>query len=117
MLTLLDAPVESHARMRSPQSPMTFITTHLKKWIWRQFLAEISAAVRCSAPVPEVAHSYAVRSSGRLFVGVLHLHVGQVIALDFFHQFDSTNLLGGDTSMRYRHVVPEPGGSMSATIW
>jgi len=38
----------------------------------------------------------------------------KVIAEDFFLQFDHTNLLAGDAPMRYRRVVLEPGGSMSA---
>ncbi len=38
----------------------------------------------------------------------------KVIAEDFFLQFDRKNLLGGEAPMRYRHVVLEPGGSMSA---
>ena len=38
----------------------------------------------------------------------------KVIAEDFFMQFDKENLLAGDTPMRYRHVVLEPGGTMSA---
>jgi thimet oligopeptidase len=38
----------------------------------------------------------------------------KVIALDFFEQFDSTNLLAGDTPLRYRRAVLEPGGSVSA---
>ncbi len=38
----------------------------------------------------------------------------KVIAEDFFLQFDQTNLLAGDAPMRYRRVVLEPGGSMSA---
>jgi len=38
----------------------------------------------------------------------------KVIAEDFFQQFDQQNLLAGDTPMRYRRVVLEPGGSMSA---
>jgi thimet oligopeptidase len=38
----------------------------------------------------------------------------KVIALDFFDQFDSKNLLAGETPMRYRRTVLEPGGSMSA---
>jgi thimet oligopeptidase len=37
-----------------------------------------------------------------------------VIAKDFFQQFDHNNLLAGDAPMRYRRVVLEPGGSMSA---
>jgi thimet oligopeptidase len=38
----------------------------------------------------------------------------KVIALDFFEQFDSKNLLAGDTPLRYRRTVLEPGGSVSA---
>ena len=38
----------------------------------------------------------------------------KVIAEDFFQQFDQTNLFAGDAPMRYRHLVLEPGGSMSA---
>jgi thimet oligopeptidase len=38
----------------------------------------------------------------------------KVIAEDFFEQFDANNLLAGDTPMRYRRTVLEPGGSVSA---
>jgi thimet oligopeptidase len=38
----------------------------------------------------------------------------KVIAEDFFQQFDQKNLLAGETPMRYRRMVLEPGGSMSA---
>ena len=38
----------------------------------------------------------------------------KVIAEDFFLQFDKKNLLAGDAPMKYRRVVLEPGGSMSA---
>lgn len=38
----------------------------------------------------------------------------KVIAEDFFTQFDQHNLLAGDAPMRYRRLVLEPGGSMSA---
>jgi len=38
----------------------------------------------------------------------------KVIAEDFFLQFDHSNLLAGDAPMRYRRIVLEPGGSMSA---
>ena len=38
----------------------------------------------------------------------------KVIAEDFFEQFDSRNLLAGDTPLRYRRTVLEPGGSVSA---
>jgi len=35
----------------------------------------------------------------------------KVIALDFFGQFDRSNLLEGPTAMRYRRAILEPGGS------
>lgn len=38
----------------------------------------------------------------------------KVIAEDFFGQFDQNKLLTGEAPMRYRRVVLEPGGSMSA---
>jgi thimet oligopeptidase len=38
----------------------------------------------------------------------------KVIAEDFFEQFDTKNLLAGDTPLRYRRTVLEPGGSVSA---
>jgi thimet oligopeptidase len=38
----------------------------------------------------------------------------KVIALDFFEQFDPKNVFAGDTSLRYRREVLEPGGSVSA---
>jgi thimet oligopeptidase len=40
--------------------------------------------------------------------------LSKVIALDFFNQFDKTNLLDGPAAMRYRKTVLEPGGSVSA---
>jgi thimet oligopeptidase len=39
----------------------------------------------------------------------------KVIALDFFSQFDTKNLLDGPTAMRYRRAVLEPGASKPAT--
>lgn len=39
----------------------------------------------------------------------------KVIALDFFSQFDKNDLLGGETAMRYRRTVLEPGGSKPGT--
>ena len=38
----------------------------------------------------------------------------KVIALDFFSQFDAADPFKGDTALRYRRTVLEPGGSMSA---
>jgi Zn-dependent oligopeptidase len=40
--------------------------------------------------------------------------LSKVIALDFFNQFDKSNLLDGPAAMRYRKTVMEPGGSKSA---
>jgi thimet oligopeptidase len=39
----------------------------------------------------------------------------KVIALDFFGQFDRSNLLEGPTAMRYRSAILEPGGSKPGT--
>jgi len=38
----------------------------------------------------------------------------KVMALEFFEEFDHTNLLEGPTAMRYRREVLEPGGSKPA---
>jgi len=38
----------------------------------------------------------------------------KVIAEDFYSQFDVANPVAGDVPTRYRHLVLEPGGSMSA---
>jgi thimet oligopeptidase len=38
----------------------------------------------------------------------------KVIAEDFFLQFDQKNLLEGPAPMKYRRLVLEPGGSVSA---
>ena len=38
----------------------------------------------------------------------------KVIAKDFFAQFNRDNPMKGDASARYRNLVLEPGGSMSA---
>jgi len=40
--------------------------------------------------------------------------LSKVIALDFFNQFDKSDLLDGPAAMRYRKTVLEPGGSVSA---
>jgi thimet oligopeptidase len=38
----------------------------------------------------------------------------KVMALEFFAEFDRKNLLGGETALRYRKAVLEPGGSKPA---
>ena len=66
------------------------------------------------APLPET-HMWA--SFGHLggYSSAYYTYLwDKVIAEDFFLQFDRKNLLAGDAPMRYRHVVLEPGGSMSA---
>jgi thimet oligopeptidase len=65
------------------------------------------------APVPADAHMYAnfiYLAGDRYYTYMWDL----VIAEDFFQQFDRHNLFAGDTPMRYRRLVLEPGGSMSA---
>jgi thimet oligopeptidase len=39
----------------------------------------------------------------------------KVIALDFYRQFDPSNLVAGPTALRYRKAVLEPGGSEPGT--
>ena len=65
-------------------------------------------------PLPET-HMYA--SFGHLggYSSAYYTYLwDKVIAEDFFLQFDRKNLLGGEAPMKYRRVVLEPGGSMSA---
>jgi thimet oligopeptidase len=65
-------------------------------------------------PLPET-HSWA--SFGHLggYSSAYYTYLwDKVIAEDFFQQFDHSNLLAGDAPMKYRRVVLEPGGSMSA---
>lgn len=65
-------------------------------------------------PLPD-AHSWA--SFGHLggYSSAYYTYLwDKVIAEDFFLQFDHQNLLAGDAPMKYRRVVLEPGGSMSA---
>jgi thimet oligopeptidase len=38
----------------------------------------------------------------------------KVIAIDFFAQFDRSNLLDGPTALRYRKTVLEPGATKPA---
>jgi len=66
------------------------------------------------APLPDT-HSWA--SFGHLgnYSSAYYTYLwDKVIAEDFFLQFDRQNLLAGDAPMRYRRIVLEPGGSMSA---
>ena len=64
---------------------------------------------------PPHTHSYA--SFGHLagYSSAYYTYMWDlVIAQDFFAQFDPKNLLAGDTALRYRRTVLEPGGSESA---
>lgn len=66
------------------------------------------------APLPET-HSWA--SFGHLggYSSAYYTYLwDKVIAEDFFVQFDHNNLLAGDAPARYRRLVLQPGGSMSA---
>ena len=66
------------------------------------------------APLPET-HMWA--SFGHLggYSSAYYTYLfDKVIAEDFFVQFDHKNLLAGDAPARYRRLVLEPGGSMSA---
>jgi len=66
-------------------------------------------------PVAADAHLYA--SFGHLagYSSAVYTYMwDKVIAEDFFRQFDQNNMLASDAPMRYRRMVLEPGGSMSA---
>jgi thimet oligopeptidase len=66
-------------------------------------------------PIESDAHAYA--SFGHLagYSSAYYTYMwDKVIAEDFFQQFDHNNLLAGETPMRYRRLVLEPGGSQSA---
>jgi thimet oligopeptidase len=67
--------------------------------------------------VPSAADGHLYASFGHLggYSSAYYTYMwDKVIAEDFFQQFNQTNLLAGDTPMRYRRLVLEPGGSMSA---
>jgi thimet oligopeptidase len=63
------------------------------------------------SPAPADAQMYA----NFIYLGGYYVYMWDlVIAEDFFQQFDQQNLFAGDTPTRYRRLVLEPGGSMSA---
>ncbi len=65
--------------------------------------------------VPADAHMYASFTHLGGYSSAYYTYMwDKVIAEDFFQQFDQKNLLAGPTPMRYRRVVLEPGGSLSA---
>jgi thimet oligopeptidase len=64
---------------------------------------------------PDTAHFYASFDQLAGYSSAYYTYMwDKVIAEDFFAQFDPDNPLAGDAPMRYRHLVLEPGGSMSA---
>ena len=66
-------------------------------------------------PLPTDAHMYASFNHLAGYSSAYYTYMwDKVIAEDFFLQFDQNNLLAGETPMRYRHQVWEPGGSQSA---
>jgi thimet oligopeptidase len=72
-------------------------------------------AYAVTVPIPASAHRYA--NFGQLggYSSAYYTYMwDKVIAEDFYGQFDHNNMLAGDAPMRYRRVVLEPGGSMSA---
>ncbi|MGA2979543.1 MAG: M3 family metallopeptidase [Terriglobales bacterium] len=66
-------------------------------------------------PIAADAHMYASFTHLGGYSSAVYTYMwDKVIAEDFFQQFDQNNLLAGDAPMRYRRLVLEPGGSMSA---
>jgi len=66
-------------------------------------------------PIPADAHLFASFNHLGGYSSAYYTYLwDKVIAIDFYRQFDQHNLLAGDTPMRYRREVLEPGGSMSA---
>jgi thimet oligopeptidase len=66
-------------------------------------------------PLDTDAHMYASFNHLAGYSSTCYTYMwDEVIAQDFFHQFDQKNLFAGDASMRYRRLVLEPGGSMPA---
>ena len=67
------------------------------------------------APLVSDAHMYASFNHLAGYSSAYYTYMwDKVIAEDFFQQFDRTNPFAGDAPMRYRRLVLEPGGSMSA---
>ena len=65
--------------------------------------------------IPADAHMYASFNHLGGYSSAYYTYMwDKVIAEDFFQQFDQKNLLAGPAPMRYRRVVLEPGGSLSA---
>ncbi len=68
-----------------------------------------------AVPLDSDAHFYANFTHLAGYSSAYYTYMwDKVIAEDFFRQFNQENLLAGDTPMRYRRQVLEPGGSVSA---
>jgi thimet oligopeptidase len=66
-------------------------------------------------PIESDAHMYASFTHLAGYSSAYYTYMwDKVISEDFYGQFDKQNLLAGEAPMRYRRVVLEPGGSMSA---
>src|SRR5246127_4507778 len=71
---------------------------------------------RCHCPFVHGDRTYASFIHQTGYASNYYTYVlDKVIALDFFSQFDKSNLLGGEAAMRYRTAVLEPGGSKPGT--
>jgi thimet oligopeptidase len=65
-------------------------------------------------PLPD-AHAFASFTHLTGYASNYYTYVlDKVIAVDFFDQFDRTNLLDGPAASRYRHAVLEPGATKPA---
>jgi thimet oligopeptidase len=65
-------------------------------------------------PVPDT-HVWAGFSHLSGYSSAVYTYLwGSIIALDYYQQFDAERPFSGDTAMRYRKTVLEPGGSKPA---
>ena len=66
-------------------------------------------------PLPD-AHEFASFTHLTSYASNYYTYVlDKVIAVDFFDQFDKTNLLDGPAALRYRRAILEPGATRPAT--
>jgi thimet oligopeptidase len=69
---------------------------------------------RLMPPVPDT-HVWAGFSHLSGYSSAVYTYLwGSIIALDYYQQFDAERPFSGDTAMRYRKTVLEPGGSKPA---
>src|SRR5215472_18225864 len=89
--------------------------TSQRTLIWMQFPPRDFQRYTLFISIPAEAHMYASFNHLAGYSSAYYTYMwDKVIAEDFFQQFDQKNLLAGDAPMRYRRLVLEPGGSMSA---